>query len=104
DVEASRPVVAVLGLTFLLVSVRISLTRHFVLPAGQVRWVFIATIAGAACGVPLVVLGTWGFGPIGAALALVVSELVTTGLLVRPALGRLAAVREEAAQDTGADA
>ena len=85
DVEVGHDVATWLGVTFLLVSTRISLTRHFLIPAGQVRVVFVSTMAGAALGLPLVVLGTWAVGPVGAAAAVALSEVLATGLLVAPA-------------------
>jgi len=82
-----------LGAAFLLASVRTSMTRHVLVPAGRVRVVFVSVTAGAVVGVPLIALLTWALGPVGGALGLLVSEAVATGVLVHPTRQRLEDLR-----------
>lgn len=95
EVASDRAVCFWLGATFLIVSTRISLTRHLLVPIGHIRVVFVATVVGAVCGVPLIGLASWWIGPVGAALGLLVSEILTTGILAGPALRYLASLRHE---------
>lgn len=93
DVAAHRDVCVWLGVAFLLASVRTSMTRHVLVPAGRVRVVFVSVTAGAVVGVPLIALLTWALGPVGGALGLLVSEAVATGVLVHPTRQRLEDLR-----------
>lgn len=91
DVAASRAVCFWLGATFLLVSTRISMTRHVLIPVGAVRVVFVSTVTSAVVGVPLIAGLCWAIGPVGAAIGLCLSEVVATGILTAPALHHLRA-------------
>lgn len=95
DVGATRPVCFWLGAAFLLVSTRISLMRHVLIPAGSVRVVFVATVAGAVVGLPLMAGLCWLLGPAGAAIGLLLSEVVATGTMAVPALRYLATLPNE---------
>lgn len=96
DVAATYSVAAVLGVTFVLVSVRISMTRHVLIPAGDVRVVFGSTVAGAVVGIPMVALLVWALGPVGAALGLLAGEVAACGMQVAPTVRRM---REAATLD-----
>ncbi|GAA3802101.1 hypothetical protein [Cellulomonas soli] len=100
DVRAARDVCLWLALAFAVVSVRMSLVRHFLLPAGRARAVLIGTALGAALGVVGMLTIGRAAGAAGVAASLAVAELVTAVLLVQPALRHLTVVEEEAASWT----
>ncbi|WP_448629935.1 hypothetical protein [Cellulomonas soli] len=97
DVRASRDVCLWLALAFAVVCVRISLVRHFLLPAGRARAVLVATALGAALGAVGMLVAGRTVGALGVAASLALAELVTAALLVRPAWHHLAVVEDEAA-------
>ena len=92
DVTAARDACFWLGAAFVLVSVRISMTRHVLVPAGRVRVVVVSTVAGAVVGLTAIVGLTAAFGAVGAAVGLFLSEVVAAGVLVPPAVRRVAEV------------
>ncbi len=94
-VQSPRAVCFWLGATFMLVSTRISLTRHILIPAGRIRVVFVATVVSALLGVPLIGLAVWVLGPVGAAVGLFISEIVGTAIQAGPALHHLAALGDQ---------
>ncbi|NKY10644.1 hypothetical protein [Cellulomonas hominis] len=85
DVAAPRSTCFWLGAAFLLVSTRISLTRHVLVPRGRIRVVVASTVCGALVGVASVVGLSLLHGPDGAAAGLAMGEVTATALLVRPA-------------------
>lgn len=97
-VEAQRAVCLWLGAAFMLASTRTSLTRHVLVPAGRIRVVFTSTVIGALVGIPLVAVLTWSLGPVGGALGVLVSEAVSTAILVPPAMHRLRGLPQAVAQ------
>lgn len=91
-VAATAPVCFWLGASFLLVSARISMTRHILVPAGRIHQVVVSTVAGAVIGIPAIAYLSWSIGPVGAALGLLLGELVATALVAVPAVGHLRAL------------
>ncbi|MBO3083853.1 lipopolysaccharide biosynthesis protein [Cellulomonas fengjieae] len=92
DVAATRPACFWLGAAFFLVSARISATRHVLVPAGRVRQVVVSTIWGAVVGITGIAVLAWAVGPVGAAVGLLLGELVATTVVMLPALRHIAAI------------
>ena len=83
EASSTTPVLAALGLTFAFFSVRTSMTRHVLYPAGQAAAVVRATLIATAVGVPsMIALALW-IGPTGAAVGYAVTEGAATVLLWR---------------------
>ncbi|WP_409047310.1 lipopolysaccharide biosynthesis protein [Microbacterium sp. HA-8] len=89
---ATTDVVIVLGFAFALFSLRTSMTRHVLFPAGRARTVMTATLVGTVVGVPAMILLTMAIGPVGAAIGYALTELISTALLARPTIGSVKAV------------
>lgn len=81
DVGATRAVCFWLGAAFALLSVRTAAVRLVLVPEGKVRIVFGATVAGTFVGVPAMVAFTLLVGPVGAAWAVLLSEVVSAAVL-----------------------
>ncbi len=88
DAQAPTAILVVLGSAFAAFSIRASLSRHLLFPAGLSRVVLRATLIGSAVGVPLMfLLGmAAGWGPLGVAGGFAAIEVIATVLLVRPCL------------------
>lgn len=69
------------GVAFLMVAAGTSLAQHYLVPDGQVRSALLATVAGVAVGVPLLLALSASHGAAGGAAALAVSELAVLGCL-----------------------
>lgn len=75
---------AAMGLVFAFLSIRTSMTRHVLFPAGKARLVMRATLVATAVGVPAMIASAIAIGPLGAALGYALTEGLATILLWRP--------------------
>jgi PST family polysaccharide transporter len=93
--EAAAPadVVVWLALGFAFFSLRTSMTRHVLFPAGRARTVMWATLAGTCVGVPVMVALVLLIGPVGAAVGFALTEVIATVLLIRSSAAALAALK-----------
>lgn len=82
-VAASTPVLVALGLTFAFFSLRTSITRHVLYPAGEARAVVRATLVATVIGVPTMIALALAMGPFGAAIGYAATEGAATVLLWR---------------------
>lgn len=84
-VEAAAPIAICVffGISFALYSVRTSLTRHLLFPAGRTGTVVRATVVATAIGFPAMIALSFGFGPVGVAAGLTATEAIASLLLVR---------------------
>lgn len=89
EVSAARDACFWFGGAFALASVRISMTRHVLVPAGRIRVVVASTVAGAVVGLVAIVVLTAVWGAVGAAVGLFLSEVVAAGVLAQPATRRI---------------
>jgi PST family polysaccharide transporter len=71
-----------LGVAFALFSLRTSMTRHVLFPAGEQHVVMRATVTATIAGIPLMIAAGLLFGPVGVAAGLAVTEAVSTVLLI----------------------
>lgn len=85
-VAATRAVCFWLGAAFALLSVRTAVVRLVLVPEGKVRIVFGATVAGTFVGVPAMIALTLLVGPVGAAWAVVLSEVISAAVLASAAV------------------
>lgn len=81
DAAASTPVLVALGVTFAFFSLRTSVTRHVLYPAGEAPAVVRATLIATAIGVPVMIALTLLIGPLGAAIGYMATEAAATLLL-----------------------
>ena len=84
--EASGGVLAALGLTFAFFSIRTSMTRHVLYPAGRTRAVFQATLIASVLGIPVMIALALWVGPVGAAIGYAATEGMATLFLWRVAV------------------
>ena len=84
DVAATHAVCFLLGLAFILYSVRTGVSRLVLFPARLPRVVLRSTAAGGLVGLPAVIVLTKVVGPWGASAALLLSEVVTFAVLLGP--------------------
>lgn len=83
EASASTAVLTAMGVTFAFFSIRTSITRHVLYPAGEAAAVLRATLLSTAIGVPLMIgLALW-IGPLGAAVGYALTEGAATMLLWR---------------------
>ncbi len=82
-VAAGTELLAVLGLSFLCFSVRTSMTRHILFPAGRTAAVLRATVIASVIGIPILILGTLWIGPLGAAVGFTAIEVIACIALIR---------------------
>ncbi|CAL8972154.1 hypothetical protein CELL_01218 [Cellulomonas sp. T2.31MG-18] len=103
QVRATQAVCFWLGAAFVLLSLRTAVVRLVLVPEGKVRIVFAATMAGTLVGIPAIVGLTSLVGPVGAAWALVLSEVVSAAVLASPTVRemRLAAQMSGSGQSLG---
>lgn len=90
---APLAVCLVLGAAFAFYSLRTSMTRHLLFPAGAQHTVMWATLIGTVAGVPAMIALALVWGPIGAAIGYALTEALATILLVRRTRGALRALR-----------
>ncbi|TDN88383.1 hypothetical protein [Microbacterium sp. BK668] len=81
--SSTTPVLVAMGLTFAFFSVRTSMTRHILYPAGEAAAVLRATLVATAIGVPVMIGLALVIGPIGAAVGYAATEGAATLLLWR---------------------
>lgn len=83
---AGVDVLIAMGVVFLFLSVRTSLTRHIMFPTGGARIVTKATLIASAIGIPTMVALAILVGPLGAAIGYAATEGLATLFLIRPCL------------------
>ena len=83
EAQASTGVLIAMGVTFAFFSLRTSMTRHVLFPAGESHAVMRATLIGAAIGVPAMIALAIAIGPLGAAIGYALTEAAATLLLIR---------------------
>ncbi len=71
-----------LGLAFALFSLRTSMTRHVLFPAGEQHAVMRATLTATVVGIPLMIGAGLLLGPVGVAAGLAVTEAISTLILI----------------------
>ena len=81
DAAASTPVLVALGITFAFFSLRTSVTRHVLYPAGEAAAVVRATLIATVIGVPVMIALALVVGPLGAAIGYMATEAAATLLL-----------------------
>lgn len=95
DAMAPLGVCFALGLAFAMYSLRTSMTRHVLFPAGEQTAVMRATITATVVGVPLMVAGGLILGPLGVAVGYALTESVSTALLATRTLSRMRVLSAE---------
>ncbi len=95
--EATAPtnVLVAMGLVFVFLSLRTSMTRHILFPAGGARIVVRATLVASALGVPAMIVLALTIGPVGAAIGYALTEGVATILLWGPCAATFRDLRRE---------
>ncbi len=86
DAAAPTELLVPIGLAFACYTVRTSIVRLVLFPAGFARTVLAATLIGSAIGLPALVLGTFIVGPIGTAFGYALIEFVSLVWLIRRTL------------------
>lgn len=94
DAAASWPVLLAMGVVFAFFSLRTSMSRHVLFPAGKASTVMRATLIGTAVGVPLMIALALTIGPLGAAIGYALTEGAATLLLIRAARAALRTLDE----------
>ncbi|MFG6476107.1 lipopolysaccharide biosynthesis protein [Microbacterium sp. P06] len=95
EAATTTAVLVPLGAAFAMYSVRTSMTRHVLFPAGESRAVMWATLAATLTGVPAMIALSIPFGPVGVALGYALTETVATVMLVRRTARSLKALEAE---------
>lgn len=85
DVAAQAVPSALFGIAFLCISLATPMIRNLLIPAGRVRTVFAATIAAAAVGLIIMVLGSAAGSAVIVSLGVASSEFVALAVLIVPA-------------------
>lgn len=83
-----------LGLAFAMYSLRTSMTRHVLFPAGEQTAVMRATLVATVIGIPLMFAGGIAIGPLGVAIAYGLTETISTGLLATRTVSRMHALSQ----------
>lgn len=78
-----------LGLAFAMFSLRTSMTRHVLFPAGEQTAVMRATLVATVIGIPLMIAGGIVIGPLGVAVGYGLTETISTGLLAARTVSRM---------------
>ncbi len=86
DAAAPTELLVPIGLAFACYTMRTAMVRLVLFPAGFARTVMVATLIGSAIGLPVLVVGTFTVGPLGAALGYALIEFVSLLWLVRRTL------------------
>lgn len=84
-----------LGLAFAMYSLRTSMTRHILFPAGEQAAVMRATLVATVVGIPLMIVGGTSLGPLGVAIGYGLTESVSTVMLAARTLSRMRTLSEE---------
>lgn len=82
DAAAPAELLVAIGLAFACYSVRTSMVRLVLFPAGYAGSVLTATLVASAIGLPLLVFGTFAVGPLGTALGYALIELIAVTWLI----------------------
>lgn len=98
--QAAAPlgVCVALGLAFAMYSLRTSMTRHVLFPAGDQGAVMRATVAATVIGIPLMVGGGILWGPLGVAIGYGATESISTVLLASRTRSRMRALTADGAR------
>ena len=91
---AGYAILATMGLVFAFLSLRTSMMRHVLFPAGQTRVVVRASLIASAVGIPVMIALAITIGPIGAAIGYAVTEGLSTLLLWAPCAAAVRAWHE----------
>lgn len=86
-----------LGGAFAMYSLRTSMTRHVLFPAGDQSAVMWATLIATVVGVPAMVAGVFVLGPVGAALGYALTETISTVILAPRTRAALAVLSNQEA-------
>lgn len=89
EAAAGFAVLLMMGIVFAFFSLRTSISRHVLFPAGQASAVMRATLLGTAVGVPVMIALALWIGPLGAAIGYALTEGAATVLLARRCLHAL---------------
>lgn len=89
-------VLLAMGIVFAFFSIRTSMSRHILFPAGEAGTVMRATLLGSAVGIPIMIALALWIGPIGAAVGYAFTEGAATLLLVRRCVRALRELSAEA--------
>lgn len=100
---AGIDVLAAMGVVFAILSVRTSMTRHVLYPAGEARIVTRATLIATSIGVPAMVALAFVLGPVGVAIGYAATEAIATALLYAPCRSVLRALADTGDDPTGVD-
>jgi PST family polysaccharide transporter len=92
DAAAGIDILLAMGVVFAFLSIRTSMTRHVLFPAGQAKVVMRATLIASVLGVPVMIVLAILIGPVGAAIGFAVTEGVATVLLWAPCAAALRAL------------
>ncbi|WP_448389056.1 lipopolysaccharide biosynthesis protein [Microbacterium aurum] len=95
DATAPTNVLVAMGLVFVFLSLRTSMTRHILFPAGAARVVVRATLVASALGVPAMIVLALTIGPVGAAIGYALTEGAATILLWGPCAATFRDLRRE---------
>src|SRR3546814_9567567 len=82
-----------MGVVFAFLSIRTSMTRHVLFPAGRATLVMRATLLASAIGVPVMIALAMLIGPLGAAIGYAITEGLATLLLWAPCAAELRDLR-----------
>ncbi|GAA1926444.1 hypothetical protein GCM10009775_18250 [Microbacterium aoyamense] len=94
EAAAGFDLLVAMGVVFAFLSLRTSMTRHVMFPAGRTAVVMRATLVATAVGVPVMIALAILIGPLGAAIGYALTEGAATLLLWRPCVSALRAVAE----------
>lgn len=86
---AGVDLVIAMGVVFAFLSLRTSMTRHVMFPAGRASTVMRATLAATIVGVPVMIALGLVIGPLGVAIGYAFTEAAATVLLWRPCAAAL---------------
>lgn len=84
EAAAGFDLLVAMGFVFVFLSIRTSMTRHVLFPAGRATTVMRATLLATVIGVPVMIALALLIGPLGAAIGYAVTEGAAMLLLWRP--------------------
>ncbi|GAA4060693.1 hypothetical protein GCM10023065_08460 [Microbacterium laevaniformans] len=91
-------VLIAMGFVFVFLSLRTSMTRHILFPAGRAKVVVRATLIATIIGVPTMIGLATTIGPVGAAIGYAVTEGMATALLWAPCAATMRDLRRSTAE------
>ncbi|WP_236968260.1 lipopolysaccharide biosynthesis protein [Microbacterium aurantiacum] len=92
EAAAGVDLLIAMGIVFAFLSLRTSMTRHVLFPAGKAKTVMRATLAATAVGIPVMIIAANVIGPLGAAVGYAFTEAAATLLLWRPCASAVRAI------------